>query len=71
MKKRIENMTGDDKKKPASTCAKCVECKYMKEGSCAGLIEYQRQDCPAWYTTRLVPELHGSVLVRSAQGRLL
>ena len=41
----------------------------MKKGTCAGLIEYQRHECPQWYTTRLVPELHGDVLVRSSQGR--
>lgn len=44
-------------KKLGSSCARCAECKYLKH------------DCPQWYTTRLVPELHGDVLVRSSQGR--
>lgn len=42
-----------------STCAQCAECKYMKRGTCAGLIDYRRQDCPEWYATRLVPERYG------------
>ena len=58
-------------KKLASVCSKCTECKHLKKGTCAGLTEYQRQDCPEWYTTRLVPELYGKVLVRAAPGRLL
>ena len=53
-----------------STCAQCAECKYMKRGTCAGLIDYRRQDCPEWYTVHLVPELYGKVLVRAAPGRL-
>ena len=56
-------------KKLGSSCTQCAECKHLKKGTCAGLIEYQRHECPQWYTTRLVPELHGDVLVRSSQGR--
>ena len=57
-------------KKLASTCSECVNCKHMKKGTCAGLIDYRRQDCPEWYTVHLVPELYGKVLVRAAPGRL-
>ena len=54
----------------ASNCSECVKCKYMKQGTCAGLIDFQRYDCPKWYTTRLVTQLHGEVLVRAAPGKL-
>lgn len=55
----------------ASTCDECVTCKHMKRGTCPGLIDWRRQDCPDWFTSRLVPEWYGEVLVRAAPGRPL
>lgn len=57
-------------KKPTGICVQCAECKYMKRGTCPGLIDYRRQDCPDWFTSRLVPEWYGEVLVRAAPGKL-
>lgn len=58
-------------KKLTGICGRCMKCKYRKKETCAGLIDYRRQDCPEWFTTRLVPERYGDVLVRTSQGRPL